>query len=103
MWKIIHEIVLNVLIPCKNILKGVTCVIANTYQWKDKRKPNLESKHCSISMGDPLEKIAFYILCNLRDLAPKGSPSQNETESDFHLTQSNTKNESSITSSLSYH
>lgn len=44
-------------------------------------------------MGVPLEKIAFDILCNLRDLAPKGSPTQNEIESDFHLTQSNTKNE----------
>lgn len=30
MWKIIHEIVLNVLISHKNILKGDTCVIANT-------------------------------------------------------------------------
>lgn len=37
------------------------------------------------------KKITFYILCNLRDLAPKGSPTQKETESDFHLTHSNTK------------
>lgn len=28
MWKIIHEIVLNVSIPHKNILKRDTCVIA---------------------------------------------------------------------------
>lgn len=76
MWKIIPEIVFNVLIPYKKF----SHVWLQTLS-KRSMKENLilKVKHCSISMSAPLEKYCILYSINFRDLAPEGSPKQNES------------------------